>query len=1091
MLTTWSKDPYPFNYLIKLRSYGLAIRYNTSEKGTSYWIDNTLIFGSIELAIPSLKSFILELLGTMRAILYKDLLFTDPEIAELSLDPPSIDLYSLKDDILNSEIDFNFLRDPRNSDILALESNYLLKRIFDVSILRERFIISYSAIDNNIEWNINRLREYFIKIRRFKERLLVLIHLTSGAPARGTELLTIRYRNSTIGGGRNLYLEDGLVSLVTSYHKGYTASSRLKLIHRYISKEVSIALIYYLWLVEPFSYSLGVFLSELDLGYSTEKSIQTYRSPFLWPEKARPRPDDSQYQVRKRPRRNTEAIEEIDIDIDLETLENSQISLENSQNTPFWISSNQWTSGQLSQLIDQQFRAYLGVSINLLKWRHIIIAIFRNFNPDPRLSSILPQSTDSSTNLGSNELDPDDSDLDLNLGSNIADLQSGHTQAIAEQIYARDINELPGQTQSKRALYRATSCWLHTFLGLETTNSTIRSIKNENRIIKVQKWKKYQKINLDFILQQSFGATSTYRASQKANLELILKGYSPILIISGTGSGKSLYFQIPSLIASFERIDSLIVIILPLIALKLDIARRFDQLGLFTEEWKINSPISINTRILLITYESAITNRFKEYALRQISQNRLDRIYIDECHFILDANTEFRPKLRQIGELLELKVQFIYLTATLSPTDLPEWISVAGVTENSLKILRQSTSRSNISYKVTEIAPSKLFTTFISLYRAKQAAIGETGQIIIYCTSKRMTEKVAENIGCSFFHSELSIGQKSDILRDFIQQDIRVLAATNAFGVGIDSPNIRLIIHLNRPSKLRSYSQESGRAGRDSLPSEALLLGSNFHNIDPKIDSDLIRYSTTTLCRRIILDQVLDGREDRIQCLDGEEPCDICFNRLENQSSAIDRPLSPRFNLDIDNREDEPTFPTEFQASEQDIALSQTIYSENLARNSLDLGLLRLKLNRAREECLYCNSTSTSCLCSAENREKGDRIADELRTKLKFDPYSGCFRCYLPYSLCPKWEYRKDRYVRQYPRIECEFLDILGRYIAGAILREENRVQDWYIERGLRYSISIKRLEDLYKIYGRKYRAGEIETNELCWSFWNLYRLEE
>ncbi len=1076
-LTQYTKDPYPFNYLIKLRSYGLSIRYNTAEKGNSYWIDDTLIFNSIELSISDLKDFIGESVASIKLLLYQDLLFNNLEIPELRQPPPYINIRDLKDDISNSEYNFNFLEDSRNID-LKKESNYLLNKILKTSILRESFIIGYSSIEQTINWNINRLRSYFIKIRLFKEQLLVLIHLTSGAPARGTELLSIKYRNSDRE-GRGLFIEDGLISLVTSYHKNYRTSAKLKLIHRYISKDLSLYLIYYLWLVEPFSYSLILFLSELDLGYSLSSAVQTYRSPFIWPERARPRPDDSLYQIRKRPRRNTEAIEEIDLDIDIETVKNTS-------NTPFWISSNQWTSGQLSQLIYQQFIKSLGLNINLIKWRHIIIAIIRKYNIDSRIDSILPRSNfNTDSNLDYGELSESDHDIDIDLRGEIADLQSGHTKAIAEQIYARDINELPGQTASKRALYRATSCWLHRFLGLEIVDYKNKSIKTENRLIQAQKWSKYQTIDLDLILRQYFGSNSHYRAQQKPNLKLILKGFSPLLIISGTGSGKSLYFQIPSLIANLESIHSLSIVVLPFIALKLDLLARLQRLGLRVEDW--GGSISSKTQILLISYESVISHRFKEFAIRQIHQNRLDRIYIDECHVILDANSEFRPKLRDLGEILDLKVQLIYLTATLPPLDLSEWLSVTGTTLDSLKILRESTIRSNIRYRVQEVDSSKLFKYFISIYKAKKQSIEPGGQIIIYCTSKRMTEKIAENISCSYFHSELNDGQKARILRDFIDQKIPVLSATNAFGVGIDSPNIRLIIHFNRPSKLRLYSQESGRAGRDGRPAEALLLGTNFSSDNSQIDSDLIDYSRSIHCRRIILDRVLDGREDRSECGESEEPCDICSNRAFNPQVLAEN----RVPSSIESPPSTETPPIEFRMIEKQQEGNQQIRLQEIRSIIFDLTLLELKLVQTFQECFICSRKLEKCSCQARDREKSLKKGVEIEKSLQFDRYSGCYRCYLPYQLCPRFERVGSQYRMNGAVQACRYPEILRDFLAGAILRRDEGLQEWFIQRGLKYSIQVQNEKDLYRVCGRKHQIGEVETNELVWSFWSLYRLEE
>ncbi len=328
---------------------------------------------------------------------------------------------------------------------------------------------------------------------------MVLIHLTSGLPARGTELLTIRTRNTAKGGLRGLFIENSLISLVTQYYKNYTTTAKLKIIHRYIASDISQLLIYYLWLVEPFSYRLGVFLEETSSENTQNRSIETYRSAFLWPEKARSRPNLDFYQVRKRPRRNTEAIDELDPDLDL--IETST-STKSTDSLPFWISLNSWTSGQLSQLIQREFKSRLGLKISLIKWRHIIIAIFRKFNSDPKIAKLLAPTPRAKEGAIGEEEGDSESDLDFNLDLDIAINQSGHSLAISEQIYGRDISELPGQTSTKRAIYRLTSCWLHRFLGLESASPiATRSIENENKRLRLKKWRKYQKIDLVAVLK--------------------------------------------------------------------------------------------------------------------------------------------------------------------------------------------------------------------------------------------------------------------------------------------------------------------------------------------------------------------------------------------------------------------------------------------------------------------------------------------------------------------------------------------------------------------------------------------------------------
>ena len=131
----------------------------------------------------------------------------------------------------------------------------------------------------------------------------------------------------------------------------------------------------------------------------------------------------------------------------------------------------------------------------------------------------------------------------------------------------------------------------------------------------------------------------------------------------GTGRGKSVFFLLPVLISGP---NSLLVIIVPLVSLQIDLFRRCQELQIRVRIWDPKNT-AIESQILLITPESAISQRFLEFLGRQKMQNNLDRIFIDECHILLDSTAVFRPKLRALKKLLALEVPIYYLTATLPP----------------------------------------------------------------------------------------------------------------------------------------------------------------------------------------------------------------------------------------------------------------------------------------------------------------------------------------------------------------------------------------------------------------------------------------
>lgn len=178
-------------------------------------------------------------------------------------------------------------------------------------------------------WRTEAVKRYIRQVQEFLEILLLLIYLTSGQPARGTELTSLQYCNAAHGRRRNIFLENGLVTFVTFCYKGYGITNSTKIIHRYLPQEVSELLVYYLWLVLPFCTQLKL------LALNSKEPV----SPYLWAAEPREAPQAPQSQ--------------------------------NATRLPHWGSS------RLSKILQQAFRTWLNTDGNITTWRHAAIAISR------------------------------------------------------------------------------------------------------------------------------------------------------------------------------------------------------------------------------------------------------------------------------------------------------------------------------------------------------------------------------------------------------------------------------------------------------------------------------------------------------------------------------------------------------------------------------------------------------------------------------------------------------------------------------------------------------------------------------------------
>jgi len=284
----------------------------------------------------------------------------------------------------------------------------------------------------------------------------------------------------------------------------------------------------------------------------------------------------------------------------------------------------------------------------------------------------------------------------------------------------------------------------------------------------------------------------------------------------------------------------------------------------------------------------------------------LERFVFDECHTPLDSTAEFRPKMRQLGELGERGVQMVYLTATLPPHAEPEFMNLMRINADDVHMFRSPTSRPNIAYSVVEYEEDEFgrgdIAAVCRLVEQKLAEYAAPAKIIIYSSSIVTTQEVSCALDCHAYYREVGdAAVKDEIRKAWESADGRVIVATNAFGLGIDRPDVRVVVHIGPIYQMRNYGQESGRAGRDGKRSEAIILmpvgrpealqkaheqaqrrPAQFHismtaKEQQRIEQQKVeRFVSGAACRRVYLDREMDGRMDRVRCADEEERCDVC-----------------------------------------------------------------------------------------------------------------------------------------------------------------------------------------------------------------------
>jgi ATP-dependent DNA helicase RecQ len=335
-------------------------------------------------------------------------------------------------------------------------------------------------------------------------------------------------------------------------------------------------------------------------------------------------------------------------------------------------------------------------------------------------------------------------------------------------------------------------------------------------------------------LKQYFGYDKL-RPAQEPVIANILKG-DDTLAIMPTGGGKSLCYQLPALL-----LPGLTVVISPLIALMHDQVQSLNKNGVNavylnssqsaeeqTEIWNILHEIKakgntsgVDDLKLIYTSPERLLANDKQF-LTFLTGLPISLIAIDEAHCVSSWGHDFRPEYSQLSILKELfpATPVIALTATadeLTRKDILEKLNL-----HKPQTFISSFDRPNIHYKVESKGdPYAQLTDFIKSW-PNQAGI-------VYCLSRKSTEEVANKLNklgikAKPYHASIEKTEKEKAYSDFMADKIQVICATIAFGMGIDKPNVRWVAHWNLPKNIESYYQETGRAGRDGLPSEAMLI---------------------------------------------------------------------------------------------------------------------------------------------------------------------------------------------------------------------------------------------------------------------------
>jgi len=324
---------------------------------------------------------------------------------------------------------------------------------------------------------------------------------------------------------------------------------------------------------------------------------------------------------------------------------------------------------------------------------------------------------------------------------------------------------------------------------------------------------------------QKYWAHQEFREPQQEIINAVLNKQNTIALLP-TGAGKSLCFQIPALIN-----NGVCIVISPLISLMEDQVNSLQKKGIkaiaLTSRYSTNEAIQLFDNLQFGNYKFLYLSPEKlqsEFIQEKISQLKVNLIAIDEAHCISQWGHDFRPAYLKISILKEIhpNINIIALTASATPKVMDDIIKYLEL--ENVQIFKKSFFRKNI--RIQLIKSDTIFEQIKQiLFKIKEPAI-------IYTSTRKNTIQISNYLNhlgfkSAFFHGGLPNETKSKALLNWVNETIPIIVATNAFGMGIDKANVRVVIHAHIPNSIENYMQEIGRAGRDNKASNAYLIYNN------------------------------------------------------------------------------------------------------------------------------------------------------------------------------------------------------------------------------------------------------------------------
>lgn len=801
----------PMSAMLSLLAYSKHVGMTVGNAGNAYWSTDkqTFYLNGRPIEISRFRKMAQDLVADTSKALW-ELCWVDNEEER-----PTIHVKQIVDDVSFTKRGASFVSTPTNK----LEGGlaWMLTRAMTTSG-------GARLKQADGEWSVKAVRRYLRQVDRFLELLLCSVHITSGQPGRGSEILSMRHRNGMLQ-DRNVYVVDGQVMTVVRYHKSQSQWDKPRVVPRFLPPELGLVMMVYLAYIQPFKE------------YLTLQVLGGSYSDYVWHDEQGAWGTDRLTRVLKRETQKR-------LGVKLHTLDYRHTAVGIGR---VYVAES-FSRGYQDDVGEEEDEAEVdGDGEDLLELQNARTTVI---------------------GVGNYSVP-----IDIVKHLSVRSIEAFRPLSAAWHRFLG----IDGMAEVRREAI-ASSALRKRLIEASMSGMALLPKQKEVRVENPREDK------IRTALQQVLGSqhVSFRSVEQEQAMHAVLDRQTPLVVVLPTGGGKSLLFTVPAVIEQ----RGVTIVVVPYVALINNLVERIQSSGIECRRWKHGEENPASVVVVSADIAGDVTNygNFLSYAGLLLQKGLLQRIVVDECHLIFSAHS-WRPNLALLKNLRLLGCPIVLLTATLPP--VWEHALEAGILIHNATYIRASTVRPNTRYFVSWCEPEQKEQMAVTIASRRQEQLQGRGlRGVVYCRSKELCEDLAAALGCAFYHSEVEIEDKAKKLEEW-QHKGGLIVATSALGTGVDYPGIVYILHVGMPWSMIDYAQESGRGGRAGEVVDSVILvghgeveetlAKNADNIDVSAIGFFIIGSG---CRRLLMSRYMDRVGVSCSDLEGSAGCDRCGDGL-------------------------------------------------------------------------------------------------------------------------------------------------------------------------------------------------------------------